>query len=235
MIKVMVADDNADYNKLCCDFLTNDKNINVISSALDGEETIEKYFDSRPDILLLDLNLPKKNGIEIIDEICKHTGEKKECNIIIISGDNSLRFNLLITSKIFRILPKPASLDLILSTIKELNEEECEIYDNDIVDLLISLNFNLFSDGTHYLVESIKLANQHPVFLKNIKDIYEIIAKRHNIEPNNVKWCIRNSMDTMQKNMEEETIYKMLDSNNLNRKLTPKIFIPLVLNYLNRS
>lgn len=82
MIKVMVADDNADYNRLCCDFLANDKNINVISSALDGEETIEKYFDNRPDILLLDLNLPKKNGIEIIDEICKHAGEKR--NVILL-------------------------------------------------------------------------------------------------------------------------------------------------------
>ena len=44
MIKVMIAEDNIFISKNCFKFLTNDKDIKVISCAYDGEETIKEYF-----------------------------------------------------------------------------------------------------------------------------------------------------------------------------------------------
>ena len=60
MIRVMIAEDNTSLNHLCCNYLTNDKDIQIVFSAYDGEETLEKYKELRPDVLLLDLDLPKK-------------------------------------------------------------------------------------------------------------------------------------------------------------------------------
>ena len=69
MIKVMIAEDNIHISKNCFKFLTNDENIKVVSCTLDGEETLKDYFKLQPDVLLLDLNMPKINGIDVINTI----------------------------------------------------------------------------------------------------------------------------------------------------------------------
>ena len=120
MIKVMVADDNTSLNDLCCNFLTKDKEIQIVSSTIDGETTLQKYNALKPDVLLLDLDMPKMNGLDVINNLCLDEDEKKKNNIIIISGNAPLRYNLLNTSKVFRIMPKPIDFDKILYTIKEI-------------------------------------------------------------------------------------------------------------------
>lgn len=48
------------------DFLTKDNTINVIQT-FDGKETIRKYIQFRPDLLVLDYKLPKLNGDKVLD------------------------------------------------------------------------------------------------------------------------------------------------------------------------
>ena len=45
----MVADDNTSLNDLCCNFLTKDKDIEIVSSTIDGETTLEKYHETNKD------------------------------------------------------------------------------------------------------------------------------------------------------------------------------------------
>ena len=42
MIQVMIADDNLDLNNLCCNILSKDKDIQIISSTLDGNKVLIK-------------------------------------------------------------------------------------------------------------------------------------------------------------------------------------------------
>lgn len=93
MTKVALADDH----KIFCDSLEsliNDfEGFTVTWTALDGVEAIEKLQDeaSLPDILLLDINMPRKNGIEVAEWIFSNnkpvhmlalTMEDDETNII---------------------------------------------------------------------------------------------------------------------------------------------------------
>ena len=78
MIRVMVADDNIDLNNMYCKFLTKDKDIKIISQTTDGQETLEKYQELKPDLLLLDLEMPKISGLEIINYLSKDTIEKNK-------------------------------------------------------------------------------------------------------------------------------------------------------------
>lgn len=233
MVSVMIADDNTDLNKMYCKFLTNDKDINVISSTIDGKDTLEKYRILKPDILLLDLELPSMSGIEIINELCKDISERNKCNIIVISGNALYRYNLLNTSKIYRIMPKPVEIENIIQTIKEIKECEIqkEIPKKDLNDLLYSLNFNLYYNGTDYLIDAINIGYTNPILLKNIQELYTEVAKKRNISTNNVKWGIRNSIDTMVNNTNESEIYSTLKMVNTHRRMTPKCFIPLVVSY----
>ena len=83
MIKLMIAENNEELNLSYCKFLAMDKDIKIVSSTLDGQKTLEEYKKMKPDVLLLDLDISKINGIEIIDTLCQDTKEKNKCNIIV--------------------------------------------------------------------------------------------------------------------------------------------------------
>lgn len=68
-IKVMLADDHVLMREGIRQLLEFDGSIEVIAEANDGEECIEMLKTVHPQILLLDINMPKKNGIEVLQEI----------------------------------------------------------------------------------------------------------------------------------------------------------------------
>lgn len=235
MIQVMIADDNLDLNNLCCNILSKDKDIQIISSTLDGESTLKDYMQLKPDVLLLDLDLPKMNGIDIINNICLDETEKKKNNIIIISGNTELRYNLFNTSKIFRIMPKPVDFNDVISTIKEIATENnyIPIVEKEIRNFLFSLNFNLYADGTRYLIDAIKLGSENIGLVRNIKTLYDEVAELHSTSSNTIKWGIRNAIETMNHNTTKHEINKIFHIN-YDKKMTPKYFIPLVISYFDK-
>ena len=235
MIQVMIADDNLDLNNLCCNILSKDKDIQIISSTLDGESTLKDYMQLKPDVLLLDLDLPKMNGIDIINNICLDETEKKKNNIIIISGNTELRYNLFNTSKIFRIMPKPVDFNDVISTIKEIVTENnyIPIVEKEIRNFLFSLNFNLYADGTRYLIDAIKLGSENIKLVRNIKTLYDKVAELHSTSSNTIKWGIRNAIETMNHNTTKHEINKIFHIN-YDKKMTPKYFIPLVISYFDK-
>lgn len=68
-VKVMLADDHLLMREGIRNLLEFDGKIKVVEEAGNGEECIEKLMDSHPEVLLLDINMPKKNGIEVLKKI----------------------------------------------------------------------------------------------------------------------------------------------------------------------
>lgn len=106
-----------------------------------------------------------------------------------------------------------------------------KLSDKKLRKFLFNLNFNIYSDGTRYLIDAINIAYQNPNLLNKIKDIYSIISTQYSISENTVKWSIRNSIEVMNRNTSDEIIYKKLKVNGY-RKVTPKFFIPLIVSRL---
>lgn len=69
--KVMLVDDHALIREGIKQLLEFDGSIEVIEQASDGSECLEKLQHVLPDILLLDINMPNVNGIEVLEEIKK--------------------------------------------------------------------------------------------------------------------------------------------------------------------
>lgn len=69
--KVMLVDDHALIREGIKQLLEFDGSIDVIEQASDGAECLEKLQHVQPDILLLDINMPNVNGIEVLEEIKK--------------------------------------------------------------------------------------------------------------------------------------------------------------------
>lgn len=88
-IKVMLADDHILMREGIRQLLEFDGSIEVISEANDGEECLEKLKETKPQVLLLDINMPKKNGIEVLKEIKKNNIDVK---VLILTVHNEIEY-----------------------------------------------------------------------------------------------------------------------------------------------
>ena len=68
-IRIFVADDHLVYRIGIRNLLASEAGFEVIGEAPDGVQAIELYLSLKPDVLLLDLRMPRKNGIEVVQAI----------------------------------------------------------------------------------------------------------------------------------------------------------------------
>lgn len=69
LIKVIVVDDSAFMRKVLSDILNKDRRIEVIATARNGEDGFEKIKRLQPDVVTLDIEMPKMNGLQTLKKI----------------------------------------------------------------------------------------------------------------------------------------------------------------------
>lgn len=88
-INVMLADDHALVREGIRQLIEIDGDIRVVSEAKDGKDCLEKLKETKPDILLLDINMPNKNGIEVLQEIKK---QKIDVKTLLLTVHNEVEY-----------------------------------------------------------------------------------------------------------------------------------------------
>lgn len=88
-IKIMLADDHILIREGLRQLLEFDGSIKVVAEAGDGEECLELLEENKPDVLLLDINMPKKNGIEVLKNIKERNIQIK---VLILTVHNEIEY-----------------------------------------------------------------------------------------------------------------------------------------------
>lgn len=88
-IKIMLADDHILMREGIRQLLEFDGSIEVIEEASDGVECLEKLLISKPQVLLLDINMPVKNGIEVLQEI---RNRKINVKVLLLTVHNEVEY-----------------------------------------------------------------------------------------------------------------------------------------------
>jgi two-component system cell cycle response regulator DivK len=81
--KILVVDDNQDSRELVVKVLKN-RGYEMVE-AVDGEEAIEKVIAERPDLILLDISIPKLNGYEVTLRL-KNMEEFKDIPVVALTA-----------------------------------------------------------------------------------------------------------------------------------------------------
>jgi two-component system response regulator DegU len=69
-LRIVVADDNAEFLDKIVSVLATE--FEVVAAAADGKSALECTRLYRPDVVVLDLEMPGSNGIEVVKELAKH-------------------------------------------------------------------------------------------------------------------------------------------------------------------
>ena len=119
-IKVHVADDHMILIEGIIAMLNTDKNIEVVGYSLTGKQVIEWFKTNKADILVLDINMPELDGIEVLKKFDK---KKKHQKIIMLSSyDDAKLVKELTTFGADGFISKASAGEHIIKAIKSVNE-----------------------------------------------------------------------------------------------------------------
>ena len=116
MAKVLVADDSDAIRQVLQDILSIGKH-ELVGEAIDGNEAIEKFIELQPDLLLLDLAMPKKDGLSVVKEIIEINPDARI--VLITASDNQFIITQCLEAGAIASISKPFDFDKVLKVISE--------------------------------------------------------------------------------------------------------------------
>lgn len=121
-VTLLIADDSQEMRETLKTLLTFNEKIKVVGEASDGEEAVDKVAELHPDLVLMDINMPKMDGLKATEAIAiksPHTG------VIIISVQEEVEYMRRAMSAGAReYLVKPFDSDELFKTINNVIEKE---------------------------------------------------------------------------------------------------------------
>ncbi len=81
MVRVLIADDHALIRSGLMQLLQEDRSIREMGEAATGEQTLDKLRESRWDLLLLDINMPDRSGLDIRTHGCWCSAATRSANM----------------------------------------------------------------------------------------------------------------------------------------------------------
>lgn len=88
-IKIMIADDHSMIREGLKSLLELEGDIQVVAEAEDGVDCLEKLKNCTPDVLLLDINMPRKNGLEVLQTL---KSSKSKVKVLVLTVHNEVEY-----------------------------------------------------------------------------------------------------------------------------------------------
>jgi DNA-binding NarL/FixJ family response regulator len=119
MIKLLIADDHPIVREGLKQILKDDPDIVVLGEANDGKEALNKIRKEKYDVVLLDISMPKRNGVEILDEVRK---EKVQPRILILSIHPEEQYAIrALRAGAYGYITKDSAPNELISAIKKIS------------------------------------------------------------------------------------------------------------------
>lgn len=116
-IRVLIADDHAVVRMGLASLLGTTKTIEVIGEAFDGEDTVKKAQKLKPDVVVMDLIMPRKDGIAATTEITEKVASSKVLILTTFSSSENIA-KALKSGATGAILKSSSNAELISAVLK---------------------------------------------------------------------------------------------------------------------
>ncbi len=228
MIKVLIADDNREFNELLSDYLEEEPDIEVVERAYNGKETLKMVEETQPDILLLDIIMPYLDGLGVLEKLTEFPVERRPKVIMLTAfGHENITQRAVELGATYYIL-KPFKMELISDRIRQLSNVAGKVSENspayvpklkkkigtenlerEITSIIHEIGIPAHIKGYLYLREAIMMVTKEIEILGAItKVLYPRIAEKYNTTPSRVERAIRHAIEVAWSRNNVETIKK---------------------------
>ena len=198
-----------------------DEDLQVGGIAHNGEEACQLIRDKGPDIMLLDIIMPKLDGLSVMERISQDTKIKKKPEFVVVSaiGQERITEDAFLLGASYYIM-KPFDHEMLLNRIQRLKHAGTKVrseirtesrkvvpYENkkeyvernletDVTNMIHEIGVPAHIKGYHYLRDAIMMAVEDMNMLNSItKILYPTIAKNHQTTPSRVERAIRHAIE----------------------------------------
>ena len=124
-LKCLIVEDSAFMREIYHYSLRELNNFSIVAEAQDGEEAMKLLAEIQPDILILDLVLPKKNGIDVLRDIPTVSAHTKTIVISSLEDENIIAQAKALGAIVY--LLKPFTKLQLVTAIEEISKNYSEV------------------------------------------------------------------------------------------------------------
>ena len=232
-LSIAIADDNRQTLSLLGEILEKEDGIRVVGKADNGEDAYNMIVRTNPDIVLMDVIMPRLDGISVMEKVKNNTQMKSCPSFIMVTAASSQD----VTEDAFRLganyyIMKPFSKDVLLDKINRVSKSRSknvpasgtpgerkvipyldkaaymeQNLETDVTQMLHEIGIPAHIKGYQYLRDAIIMSVQDPEMLSSVtKILYPTIAKKHQTTASRVERAIRHAIEVAWSRGKMETI-----------------------------
>lgn len=127
-ISVVIADDNREFCNILNDYLLSQKDMMVVGIAKDGVEALELIEEKQPDLVILDIIMPRLDGLGVLEKLASINLDIVP-QVIVLSavGQDKITQRAITLGATYYVV-KPFDMDVLTKRIRQMfrNSDECE-------------------------------------------------------------------------------------------------------------
>ena len=234
-LKIVIAEDNPLMMELLSSILEEEDGFVVVGKADNGEDAYQMIMEKGPDLVLLDVIMPKLDGISVLEKVRAARSGKNMPAVIIVSAAG----NETVASAAFRngasyYILKPFDREILLDkihlvaeerirtkTVSVVREKPAETYfakgdyirqnlEDDVTQLLHEIGIPAHIKGYKYLRDAITISVEEKEMLVSVtKVLYPTIAKKHGTTSSRVERAIRHAIEVAWSRGQLEMIHEI--------------------------
>ncbi|MBQ7015811.1 MAG: sporulation transcription factor Spo0A [Firmicutes bacterium] len=219
-VSIVVVDDNRAFRETIKATIAKENDMKVVGEAADGEEALKIIEYVKPDVVLLDLVMPKLDGIGVMEKLAQRskTGSKVPVVIILSAVIHDQIMQQLMALGASYYLAKTCESTLLVNRIRQMKGIGQQLFpaapakgqvpdpiaararsasvETEVTNLIHEVGVPAHIKGYQYLRESILMAIEDMDILNAItKQLYPAIAKKFDTTPSRVERAIRHAIE----------------------------------------
>ena len=213
-LRVAIADDNQKILDVLDEIISTDKELDLVGKAKNGEEMCQIIRDRKPDVVLLDLIMPKMDGLTVMEKVGQDSTVGKRPYFIVITavGQEKITEDAFNKGANYYVM-KPFNNRMLLERIKSVrnmsrnsdrkndenttdNTQKTENLESRVTNMLHEIGIPAHIKGYHYLRDAIIMAvNDMDVLNAITKILYPTVAKKYQTTSSRVERAIRHAIE----------------------------------------
>lgn len=197
LTEILFVSSDEDFLATQQEFFANQPGYAVTGQAKNGVEALEKIRALSPDVIVLDMLLPEKDGISVLSGI--HKGSEKIIAVSSISEESFASLALASGADYYLVKPiRPNELLLKIESVLRHSRTTAAgaATDRKISDIFMTVGIPAHIKGYYFLREAIKMAIDCPDIINSItKRLYPDVARRFDTSPSKVERAIRHAIE----------------------------------------
>lgn len=253
-IKVLIVDDNKEVSDGIKSHLqkSGEREIEIVGTAFDGKDGLEKINALSPDAVILDIVMPVLDGIGVLKAMHMYTGIKRPVVVVLSALSQEHVSGMVASYGADYYMVKPASYEMLFDRIKMLcrsegikaNGGEMKKLNGDntskemeirVTNVIHNVGVPANIKGYQYLRDAILMTIKDNEMINAVtKQLYPEVAKRHKTTSSRVERAIRHAIEVACTRGNEECFYKLFGYtvSTLKGKPTNSEFIALIADKL---